>query len=344
VRVAELHYELPEELIARYPHERRDGARLLVVEPDGERHLRVRDLPELLPPGALVVVNDTRVVSARLVGKKESGGRVEALLVREVEPDRWQAMAKSSKRLRAGMQLSFDGGLTATVLAPPDADGLCTLALAADGESVAARVNEVGHVPLPPYLGREDEALDRERYQTRFARVPGAVAAPTAGLHFSDELIAALRERVELAAITLHVGPGTFRPVKVEDLDDHRMHAEELEVSRDAAEAVGRARARGAPVVAIGTTVVRALESAAAEGAVAPFRGETRLLIQPGYRFRAVDALLTNFHLPCSTLLALVCAFAGVARTQRAYAAAIAERYRFYSYGDAMWLPARAPC
>jgi S-adenosylmethionine:tRNA ribosyltransferase-isomerase len=315
---------------------------MLEIGFDGVAHRGITDLAARLPAGALVVVNDTRVMPARLLGRKETGGKAELLLVRRIAGDRWWAMIRTSKRVRAPMRLGFDAGLAAVVTEPPNEEGLVTVELSHPGERVDTVLERVGRVPLPPYLGREDEPSDRERYQTRFAREPGAVAAPTAGLHFSEELIATIRERCELASITLHVGPGTFKPVKVDDLDRHPMHAEQLEVSPEAADAVASARRRGAPVVAVGTTVVRALESAADEqGRVVPMRGETQLLIQPGHRFRVVDALLTNFHLPGSTLLALVFAFAGRERVLAAYREAVAREYRFFSYGDAMWIPER---
>lgn len=358
----ELDYPLPETLIARYPAAERSSARLLIVD-EPRRHARVRDLVAILPEGCLLVVNDTRVRPARLGGhKRDSGGKVEVLLVSRVGPaprpasggrpvtgggppaQRWRAMGRASKRWRAGVTLVLDGGLHASVAAGPDADGLLTLDLydpTGPLDDLDARLAEVGQVPLPPYLGREAEPDDGARYQTVFARRPGAVAAPTAGLHFSPELLEALQAKgIERTAVTLHVGPGTFRPVQVEDLDDHPMHAETVEVRADAVAAVAAARARGAPVLAVGTTVVRSLEAASIEGGqIRSFSGETRLLIAPGYRFRVVDALLTNFHLPRSTLLALVYAFGGTRFIREAYAAAVAERYRFFSYGDAMLIP-----
>ncbi len=341
MRSDELDYPLPEELIARRPLPERSAARLLVVD-DSLRHAGIRDLPDLLPPGALLVVNDTRVLHARLFGRKPSGGRVELLLVRRLPAtggeERWLAMARSSKPLRPGVVIDC-GGISARVVGERGADGILEVALAAD-EPIAGAIERIGHVPLPPYLAREDEPADRERYQTVFARVPGAVAAPTAGLHFDAALLERIRARgVEVASLTLHVGPGTFRPVTADDLDAHPMHAERYALPGELAAAIERARARSAPVVAVGTTVVRALESAAVGGGlVRAGEGETRLLIQPGYRFAVVDALVTNFHLPRSTLLALVYAFGGAARVREAYLAAIAERYRFFSYGDAMFL------
>lgn len=320
-------------------------------------HRAIRELDELLPEGALVVVNETRVLPARLFGRKPgTGGKVELLLVQRTEGgdpagsiERWRAMGRSSKPLRAGMEIELEAEgtepqgprLLARIEGREEGSGLLEVTLISPvGLRVSDAIEALGHVPLPPYIRRADEASDRERYQTVFAREPGAVAAPTAGLHLSEALIERLKGRgIELTALTLHVGLGTFQPVVAEDLDQHRMHAEVLSVPASAADAIDRARARGAPVVAVGTTVVRALESAADPdrlGRVVARSGETRLLIQPGYRFRVVDSLLTNFHLPRSTLLALVFALAGRERVLAAYAAAIEAGYRFYSYGDAM--------
>lgn len=350
MRIDDLDYELPESLIATHPAERRDHARLLRVTEGGAVDHRFDELPSLLPEGALVVVNDTRVIPARLIGRKATtGGRFELLLVQPLdrtsdEAARWLAMAKSSKRIRLGLEVRLADALDATIEAGPDDRGLFTVALRCDeGCTVGEVIEAEGRVPLPPYLGRDDEPLDRERYQTMFARHPGAVAAPTAGLHFTREVLARLEERgCSIATVTLHVGPGTFKPVKVSDLDEHPMHQERFVVDVEAAHAVERARAAGAPVVAVGTTVVRALESAADHarpGLVRSVEEETGLLIQPGYRFRVVDALVTNFHLPRSTLLALVYAFGGAETVADAYRQAIERGYRFYSYGDAMLLP-----
>ncbi len=345
-----LDYELPERLIARRPLAERSAARMLVV---GEelRHAGVRDLPALLEPGSLLVVNDTRVLPARLFGQKATGGRIELLLVRCVraesrEAEEWLALVKSGKPLRVGASIGIDERLTACVLAARNDEGLATVRLEAKGGGVDEAILRVGQMPLPPYLGREVEPADRERYQTVFARVAGAVAAPTAGLHFDRELVLAIEARgVEVASVTLHVGPGTFRPVGVDDLDRHPMHAEEFSIGAPTAGRIAAARARGGKVVAVGTTAVRSLESASdpeRPGCVrAVERAETRLLIQPGYRFQVVDQLVTNFHLPRSTLLALVYAFGSRSRVRSAYEAAIAEEYRFYSYGDAMFLPCR---
>jgi S-adenosylmethionine:tRNA ribosyltransferase-isomerase len=375
VKIELFDFELPQSSIAQRPAGRREDARLLVVDParDDFADAHVFDWPALVAPGSLVVLNDTKVVRARLLGKKPTGGKVELLLVDRVgDPsappnggttERWRALGKGLGDL-VGQRLVFarDGGaqgapqgpeLVARVEEKSSAEagetgsGLFDVALSAPAGSVAEALDALGHVPIPPYVRRADDAGDVERYQTVFARAPGAVAAPTAGLHLTKALLDRLVQRgVRLAFVTLHVGLGTFQPVAVADLDLHPMHAEWMHVSAGVAADVAAARARGAPVVAVGTTVVRALETAAlAErpGHITPFEGETRLLIQPGYDFRVVDALLTNFHVPRSTLIALVAAFAGRARLLDAYAQAIRAGYRFYSYGDAMWLPRRAP-
>ncbi len=336
-------YELPEELIAVRPPPERDGARLLVVGQPFE-HRWMRELGEIVPSGALLVLNDTRVFRARLVGRRvPSGGRTELFLVRHLEDGSWLALSRPFRRLRAGSEIEFDG-LNARVIECLSHGELRAVLSCNDGD-VAGAIERVGHVPIPPYLKREDELEDKERYQTVFAEHSGSVAAPTAGLHLTSAMLGRLEERgVQIAKLTLHVGPGTFQPVTVDDLDQHAMHSEPVTVTNEVAEAVARARARSAPVVAVGTTVVRALEAAAdpeREREVRAFSGETSLLIQPGYEFRVVDALLTNFHMPKSTLLALVAAFAGLDRIREAYQAAIRERYRFLSYGDAMWIPTR---
>ncbi len=311
----------------------------------GPSHATVLDLPRHLAKGSLLVVNDTRVVPARLFGtKRGSGGRVEILLTRKVAAgalsERWEALGKASKPLREGMWIDVapEGRLAVEIVR---GGPVLEVNLVATGDLPIERALEaVGHVPLPPYMHRADEASDRERYQTTFARVPGAVAAPTAGLHLSESLLSSLDAAgITLKTVTLHVSLGTFQPVSADDLDDHVMHAESFEVPEDTARALSETRARGDAVVAVGTTVVRTLESAAdpeKPGVVRAGAGETRLLIQPGFAFRVVDRLLTNFHLPESTLLALVSAFAGRERVLSAYAEAIRERYRFFSYGDAM--------
>jgi S-adenosylmethionine:tRNA ribosyltransferase-isomerase len=367
LRASELDYELPQELIAQRPTEEREAARLMVLPHDGgaAEHRGVAELPDLLPPGALVVVNDTRVIPARLLGRKrETGGRIEVLLVRrvgvreiEVAPGEvrgaeiWRALGKASKPLRFGVDIDVlprspkgpPTALAVRLLGRADDDGLLEVALwSPAGEPVANAIRACGHVPLPPYIKREDEPEDEARYQTVFARHDGAVAAPTAGLHLTNAMLGRLAVRgCDVASVTLHVGLGTFQPVTVDDLDQHPMHAETYVVSQSTADAIARARSRNAPVVAIGTTTVRALESAADgehAGLVRPGSAETRLLVQPGHPWRIVDGLLTNFHLPRSTLLALVCGFAGTDRVLDAYRLAVEERYRFFSYGDAMLL------
>jgi S-adenosylmethionine:tRNA ribosyltransferase-isomerase len=358
MRVDAFQFELPQELIAQRPAEDREAARLMhLPKAGGTEHTVVAELPALLPPGALVVLNDTRVIPARLIGaKSETGGRVEIFLVRRLD-DRaidldgvernveiWRALGKASKPLRFGSSVVVgDGRLVVHLLGRSEEDGLLEVALSTpSGESIDAAIRAVGHVPLPPYIKRDDDAADVDRYQTVFARVDGAIAAPTAGLHVTQALLGRLAVRgCEVTTATLHVGLGTFQPVTVEDLDQHPMHAERYRISRTTVNAIARARERGSPVVAIGTTVARALESAAdpeREGHVVAGERETRLLLQPGSRFHVVDALVTNFHLPKSTLLAMVCAFAGTERLLAAYAEAVRERYRFFSYGDAMLL------
>jgi S-adenosylmethionine:tRNA ribosyltransferase-isomerase len=370
MRVDAFHYELPPELIAQRPAEDRELARLMLLPPGGgvAEHRRVSELPELSPAGALVVVNDTRVIPARLLGRKrETGGRVEVLLVRrtgmrelEIAPGDvratqvWRALGKASKPLKFGADVevaprgrageeSGPAALIVRLLGRAEDDGLLEVALwSPSGEPIDTAIRACGHVPLPPYIKREDEDDDAERYQTVYARHDGAVAAPTAGLHLTNAILGRLAVRgCDVASVTLHVGLGTFQPVTVEDLDVHPMHSEHYVVSQSTADAVARARGRGAPVIAIGTTTVRALESAAdpeRPGYVVASTAETRLLVQPGYDWRVVDGLLTNFHLPRSTLLALVSAFAGTERILDAYRLAVAERYRFFSYGDAMLL------
>jgi S-adenosylmethionine:tRNA ribosyltransferase-isomerase len=342
-------YELPEELIAARPTARRDGARLMVVDGPSLEHRAVSDWAELVPAGALVILNDTRVRRARVFGvRRPSGGRVELFFLRAIAAgadgvERWTALGRASKALRSGTVIDV-GPLQAEVIERSD-DGVLELCVKVPG-GVEAFLAEHGHVPIPPYLKRADELDDVERYQTVYAERTASVAAPTAGLHLTEAHLKRLRERgVEIGRLELEVGLGTFLPVQVDDLDQHPMHAERITLSSALAQRVAETRRAGGQVVAVGTTVVRALESAAdAEraGEIRPFTGETRLLIQPGFRFRVVDSLLTNFHQPRSTLLALVSAFAGLDSVRRAYDEALRARYRFLSYGDAMWIPRRA--
>jgi S-adenosylmethionine:tRNA ribosyltransferase-isomerase len=346
VKTSLFDYELPDDNIAQRPLPDRDAARLCVVGRESIAHGAFRDFPALVPEGALVVLNDTRVQKVRLLGtRRGTGGKVELLLLRRIasasgEDETWTSLGRANRSLHRGTVVDV-GPVSVEVLGKGD-DELLSVRVRAPG-GVAAALDTHGHVPLPPYVRRPDDDTDRERYQTVFARYEGSVAAPTAGLHLTDALLLRLRERrVDIGFVTLHVGLGTFRPVSADDLDEHSMHAEERAVTPELASAVRRARERGAPVVAVGTTVVRALESArdpVNRGLVVPVAGETRLLIQPGFVFGVVDALLTNFHMPKSTLLALVSAFAGRDRVLAAYAAALSAGYRFLSYGDAMWIP-----
>ncbi|MCG6658535.1 tRNA preQ1(34) S-adenosylmethionine ribosyltransferase-isomerase QueA [Halomonas campisalis] len=341
---ADFHYELPDELIARYPSEQRSDCRLLCVEgASGElAHRRFPDLLELLEPGDLLVFNDTRVIPARLHGHKASGGRVELLLERPLDAHRGLAHLRASKSPKPGTELILEGNIRAVVEGRREA----LFELRFLGETPLVQLLEQhGHMPLPPYIDREDELADRERYQTVYARRDGAVAAPTAGLHFDEPLLERLAEKgVESAFVTLHVGAGTFQPVRAEDIREHQMHSEWIEVSEAVCQQVRATQRRGNRVVAVGTTSVRCLESACAKsasGEIAPFSGETDIFIYPGYEWCCVDALITNFHLPESTLLMLVASFAGFETTMAAYREAVAERYAFFSYGDAMYLTRR---
>ncbi len=338
---ADFHYELPEELIARYPSEQRSDCRLLCV--DGQsgtlEHRRFPDLLELLEPGDLLVFNDTRVIPARLHGHKASGGKVEMLLERPLDAHRGLAHIRSSKSPKPGTELIFEGDVHAIVEGRRDA--LFELRFLGDTPMIAL-FEKHGHMPLPPYITREDELSDRERYQTVYARRDGAVAAPTAGLHFDQPLLDALADKgINRAFVTLHVGAGTFQPVRVDNILEHHMHSEWIEVTEETCQQVRETLAAGKRVVAVGTTSVRCLESAcmkSSDGQIAPYSGDTDIFIYPGYQWRCVDALITNFHLPESTLLMLVSSFVGYDTIMHAYQRAVAERYAFFSYGDAMLL------
>ena len=339
MKKSDFHYDLPEALIAQAPLAERSASRLLLVPPGDAAFadLQVRDLPSLLQPGDLLVFNDTRVIPARLFGQKATGGRVEILIERLLPGEEARAQLGVSKPPRPGSRIALDAGGEAEVLSR-DAAGVWHLRFHLP-EPLENWLLHAGRLPLPPYIQREPGSDDAERYQTVFARQVGAVAAPTAGLHFDDALLAALRARgVELGHVTLHVGAGTFQPMRVDDIREHRMHSEWINVGAELVAQVRRTRAAGGRVVAVGTTVLRALESALVDGELQPFAGETSIFIFPGYRIRSVDALLTNFHLPESTLLMLVSAFAGKPRIFAAYEHAVRERYRFFSYGDAMLL------
>jgi len=333
VNLSDFDYELPPDRIAARPVEPRDAARLLVVDrrTGALADARVADLPDILSPGDLLVVNDTKVMHGRLFGKRATGGRVEILLLRREAGGVHEALLRSHRSLPPGERLALEGGIQATLLERVDGP-VWRLHLECGGDLEGA-IERAGHVPLPPYLRRADEPQDRDRYQTIFAEKPGSAAAPTAGLHFTRALVDALRaRRVETARVTLHVGYGTFQPIETERVEEHRMHAEEFEVTEAAARAVKERKGR---LVAVGTTTARVLETLAATGGIRAARGRTDLYLHPGKPFRAVEALLTNFHLPRSSLLLLVCAFAGRELVLRAYAHAIERGYRFYSYGDA---------
>ncbi|CDG90005.1 tRNA preQ1(34) S-adenosylmethionine ribosyltransferase-isomerase QueA [Xenorhabdus bovienii] len=343
MRVADFTFELPEELIAHYPQPQRSGCRLLALdgETGGLTHGIFTDVLDKLEAGDLLVFNNTRVIPARLFGRKATGGKLEVLVERMLDNKRVLAHVRASKALKEGAELLLgeDESIRATMLARHDT--LFEIRFD-DDRDVLTILDEIGHMPLPPYIARPDEESDRELYQTVYSERPGAVAAPTAGLHFDEPLLAALREKgIDMAFVTLHVGAGTFQPVRVETIEDHIMHAEYAEVPQNVVDAVLACKARGNKVVAVGTTSVRSLESAARasqKGLISPFFNDTQIFIYPGFEYQVVDALITNFHLPESTLIMLVSAFAGYKNTMNAYKEAIAEKYRFFSYGDAMFI------
>ena len=349
MKPSDFDYSLPEELIARYPLADRSGSKLLVLRKDtgALEHKKFADITKELKPGDLLLLNDTRVIPARVIGKKESGGRVEILAIQKIdntskERELWQCMVKSSKGLKPGGKIFFDNGLWAEAIRK-DEQGIWTLAFSGGAEG-AAQVNlvdalwEQGEVPLPPYLGREAEPLDKDRYQTVFAKREGAVAAPTAGLHFTEEIISELKTSgVQVEYVTLHTGLATFMPIRGDDAFDHTVPEERYEVSERAAKAIERTKREGGRVVAVGTTVTRTVETVFKDGfSGSALKGGTSLFIYPGFEFKVVDALLTNFHLPCSTLIMLVSAFAGKENVMKAYKEAIDLKYRFFSYGDCM--------
>ena len=336
MQVADFFFQLPDALIARHPLAERRASRLLVLEGETGKlsHRNFADLLDHVRPGDLMVFNNTRVIPARLFGQKATGGKLEILVERVVGNRSVLAHVRSSKSPKAGSKILLDGGGEAEMIARHDA----LFELEFD-EDVLPLLERIGHMPLPPYIDRPDDAADRERYQTVYAQRAGAVAAPTAGLHFDEALLQTLRESgVETAYVTLHVGAGTFQPVRVERIEEHHMHREWLEVGQDVVDAVAACRSRGGRVIAVGTTSVRSLETAGRDGELKPFSGDTDIFIYPGKSFHVVDALVTNFHLPESTLLMLVSAFAGYPETMAAYAEAVAQRYRFFSYGDAMFI------
>jgi S-adenosylmethionine:tRNA ribosyltransferase-isomerase len=331
----DFHYDLPVELIAQAPLDERSASRLLCFD----RHSGAldnrffNDLPQLLKPQDLLVFNNTRVIPARLFGNKATGGKVEILVERLLDRQQCLAQIQASKSPKPGSKIVLEDGSELSVVGRQDS----FFHLRTESRDLMSLLTRLGHMPLPPYITREDTDQDRRRYQTVYAEAPGAVAAPTAGLHFDESLLERLEEAgVRSANITLHVGAGTFQPVRVDDIEDHQMHAEWLQVPQAVCDAVAKTRQRGGRVIAVGTTAVRSLETAAQDGTLKPFSGDSRIFIYPGYEFRVVDAMITNFHLPESTLIMLVAAFAGLEPTLAAYRQAVEQRYRFFSYGDAM--------
>ncbi len=335
MRLNHFHFDLPDQLIARQPTADRRGSRLLAMDTDGNiQHQTFADILEHINSGDLLIFNNTKVIPARIFGKKETGGSVEILIERITGNKTALAHIRASKSPKAGATLLLDQGFSAQMLGR--VDSLFELEFSAPLLGV---LDDIGHMPLPPYIDREDTQEDKSRYQTVYAEQPGAVAAPTAGLHFDDQLLADIQAKgAELAFVTLHVGAGTFQPVRVENITDHHMHSEWLEVSEQVAKKIKATKARGGKVIAVGTTSVRSIETAASSGEIAAFEGDTDIFIYPGYQFKVVDKLLTNFHLSESTLLMLVSAFAGYTSIMNAYQQAVEEQYRFFSYGDAMLL------
>ncbi|MGL4638477.1 tRNA preQ1(34) S-adenosylmethionine ribosyltransferase-isomerase QueA [Shewanella sp.] len=345
MRVADFSFELPDELIARYPMAQRNASRLLTLDGNsgalGDKQFT--DLLGMIHPGDLMVFNNTRVIPARLFGQKASGGKLEILVERMLDDKRILAHVRSSKSPKVDSLIHLDGGYEMKMLARHDA--LFELELLSE-RTILEVLEAVGHMPLPPYIDRPDEDADKERYQTVYNQNPGAVAAPTAGLHFDDAMLEALKAKgVNIAFVTLHVGAGTFQPVRVESILEHKMHSEWANVPQDVVALIAQTKAAGKRVIAVGTTSVRSLESAAraSNGALKPFSGDTDIFIYPGYQFQVVDAMVTNFHLPESTLIMLVSAFAGFDHVMAAYQHAISHKYRFFSYGDAMFVTKKAP-
>lgn len=338
MKVSEFQFELPDELIAQHPLEKRTDSRLLCMDAvTGQlTHHQFKGFLDLVNPGDLLVFNNTRVIPARLFGKKETGGRVEMLIERIVDEKIALAHIRASKAPKPGSNIFLNDKASVKVLGRQD--GLFCIEFICE-QGLLATLELLGHMPLPPYINRDDSIADRDRYQTVYAQVPGAVAAPTAGLHFDDTLLKALDNKgVESAYVTLHVGAGTFQPVRVDDISDHIMHSEYVEVLPSVVDKIQQTKAQGGRIIAVGTTSVRCLESACKQGKLAPFSGETDIFIYPGYEFQVVDSLLTNFHLSRSTLLMLVSALAGKDNIQHAYQVAVEEKYRFFSYGDAMFI------
>lgn len=332
-------YELPAELIARYPAPERTQSRLLCLDKDTGQiaHHSFSAILSFIQPGDLLILNNTKVIPARLFAQKNTGGKVEILIERILEKGLVLAHLKANKSLQPDTELLLENGQKFRI--QTRVENLFQLQLVEHDQPVLDVLNEIGHMPLPPYMARDEEGLDQERYQTVYAQVPGAIAAPTAGLHFDESLLQQLRDKkVEIDFVTLHVGAGTFQPVRVTCLTDHLMHAEQVTVSAELCEKIKRTQQQEKRIIAVGTTTVRSLETVCLQGEIRPYQGESRLFIYPGFRFQCVDALITNFHLPKSTLLMLVSAFAGHNAVMNAYRQAITAGYRFFSYGDAMWI------
>lgn len=335
MKLSDFMYDLPEERIAQTPVEPRDHSRLMVLNRRDHSiaHRHFYDVIDYLNPGDVLVINETRVIPARLIGERAGGGACEILLLKQLAPKRWEAIVRPGKKLRAGAQVRFGGGKLVATIAEVKDDGGRIVDFTCEGTMEAA-LDELGQMPLPPYIHEKLE--DQQRYQTVYAKYDGSAAAPTAGLHFTPELLDRIREKgVEIVPVLLHVGLGTFRPVKVENVEEHQMHSEYFEVSEEAARRINAARDRGSRVVAVGTTCVRTLESAAEKGRLMAKRGNTQIFIRPGYSYQMVDALITNFHLPGSTLVMLVSAFYDREHILEAYRVAVEEKYRFFSFGDA---------
>ncbi|MGI2111363.1 tRNA preQ1(34) S-adenosylmethionine ribosyltransferase-isomerase QueA [Shewanella frigidimarina] len=346
MRVADFSFDLPDELIARYPTAQRNASRLLTLSGENSElaDKKFTDLFNLINPGDLMVFNNTRVIPARLFGQKSTGGKLEILVERMLDDKRILAHVRSSKSPKVDTLIDLDGGCQMKMLARHDA--LFELELQSD-KTILEVLEDVGHMPLPPYIDRPDEDTDKERYQTVYNQTPGAVAAPTAGLHFDDAMLADLKAKgVNIAFVTLHVGAGTFQPVRVDNVLEHKMHSEWANVSQEVVDLIAQTKAAGNRVVAVGTTSVRSLESAARASGDSPleaFSGDTDIFIYPGFQFKVVDAMVTNFHLPESTLIMLLSAFAGYEAVMNAYQHAITQKYRFFSYGDAMFVTKKAP-
>jgi S-adenosylmethionine:tRNA ribosyltransferase-isomerase len=338
MQLADFHFDLPETLIAKYPALRRTESRLLCLgEGEELRHLIFHELIELLNEGDLLVVNDTSVIPARIFGQKSTGGLVEVLVERILDDERILAQVRVSKPPRIGDLLSFTTDVQLEVMGR--VKNFYELRYTGSDQTILQVIEAIGRIPLPPYMRREADETDKERYQTVYARHKGSVAAPTAGFHFDEELLQVIKDKgVQMGTLTLHIGAGTFAPVRVDKIEDHQMHAEYLIVPETLCDQIRETKARGKRVIAVGTTSLRALETACQSGKIEPYHGETSIFIYPGYEFRCADALVTNMHLPSSTLLMLVCAFSGYDRVMRAYREAVQKKYHFYSYGDAMWM------